>query len=251
MSGTLRLLIDPPRGGAGNMAVDEAILQAVGQSDAPPTLRLYRWREPTLSLGYSQSRGDICAAGAEVEALPLVRRSTGGGAIVHADELTYSLVGPASGAGAASDDIYRRVNAAIISAMESLTGKGGLVREHGGNGGAGAKRASTFFCFERRSPHDLLAGADKLAGSAQRRTGRAVLQHGSVILRRAFPAQASASLAEIAGREVGFEEAAEALARAFRDAGTALQPGALAQAELDAIGPLRSKHASDEWLRRR
>ena len=78
-----------------------------------------------------------------------------------------------------------------------------------------------------------------------------MLQHGSVILRRAFPVQASASLAEIAGREVGFEEAAEALARAFRDAGTALQPGALAQAELDAIGPLKTKHASDEWLCRR
>jgi len=212
---------------------------------------MYRWREPTLSLGYSQSCGDIRAAGAEVEALPLVRRSTGGGAIVHADELTYSLVLPASAAGAAPAEIYRRVNAAIISAVESLTGKRGLVREHGGNGGAGVNRVRTFYCFERRSPHDLLAGADKLAGSAQRRAGRAMLQHGSVILRRAFAAQASASLAEIAGREVGFEEAAEALARAFRDAGTALQPGALAQAERDAIGPLKSKHASDEWLCRR
>ena len=140
MSGTLRLLIDPPRGGAGNMAVDEAILQAVGQADAPPTLRLYRWREPTLSLGYSQSRGDIRAAGAEVQALPLVRRPTGGGAIVHADELTYSLVGPTSAAGTAPAEIYRRVNAAIISAVESLTGRRGLVREHGGNGGVNRAR---------------------------------------------------------------------------------------------------------------
>ena len=233
------------------MAVDEAILQAVGQADAPPTLRMYRWREPTLSLGYGQPCGDVASAAGEVHFLPLVRRSTGGGAIVHADELTYSLVVPTSDAGACPAEMYRRVNAAIIAAVESLTGRRGLVREHAGNGDADPRQSRKFFCFERRSPHDLMAGADKLAGAAQRRTGRAMLQHGSVILRRTFPAQASASLAEVAGREIGFEEAAEAIARAFRDAGTALQPGALAQVERDAVGPLEGKHASEQWIRRR
>ena len=251
MSGTLRLLIDPPCDGAGNMAVDEAILQAVGRGQAPPTLRMYRWSEPTLSVGYSQACEDIAAAGAEVQALPLVRRPTGGGGIVHADELTYSLVLPVSAGGTGPAEIYRRMNAAIISAVESLTGKPGALRELGRDAAAGAARPRPFYCFDRRSRNDLLAGTDKLAGAAQRRTGRAVLQHGSLILRRAFPAQPSSSLAELAGREVSFEETADALARAFREGGASLEPGRLTQAERAALGELKSKHASAEWLRRR
>ena len=218
------------------MAVDEAMLDAVGRGDAPPVLRLYRWSEPTLSLGYFQAFADVARQGPAVRALPVVRRTTGGGAILHADELTYALVvGCQTGHSQDASQLYECMHAVITAGVEALAGRRGVVTSADAHDQAGESASTTgrgkpFFCFARRSRYDLLAGADKLAGSAQRRTRRAVLQHGSVILRRSFPAQHSSSLADIAGREVSFDEMADAVVSVLGQAGMKLTPGSLTPA---------------------
>ena len=88
----LTRIVDPPLSGVANMARDEALLRL--QPESPPTLRFYRWERATLSLGYFQPFDDVRSLPAELRGLPVVRRLTGGGAIVHDRELTYSLVLP-------------------------------------------------------------------------------------------------------------------------------------------------------------
>ena len=256
LGASLRLLVDRPADGLTNMAIDEAMLAAVGAGEAPPTLRLYRWRPATLSLGYFQSFADLAEQSAQVRAMPIVRRTTGGGAILHADELTYSLVLPAANgrAGAGGAELYTLMHGVIAVAAETLAPAAAPVSECGAQAAdepSAGGRGGPFFCFARRSRHDLLAGHDKLVGSAQRRTREAVLQHGSVILSRSYADQPSASLAEITGRDVTFKQAAMAFIAAVADAGVELDPGHLTPAEQQAIEPLRAKHASDEWLKRR
>src|SRR5262245_41637676 len=90
----LRLLVSEPESGVRNMAIDEALLNAVGEGQSPPTLRFYCWRSPTISLGYFQPLSDVELQPSAIRALDLVRRTTGGGAILHDLEVTYSLVLP-------------------------------------------------------------------------------------------------------------------------------------------------------------
>ena len=232
---SLRLLVDQPADGLTNMAIDEAMLAAVGAGEAPPTLRLYRWRPATLSLGYFQSFADLAEQSAQVRAIPVVRRTTGGGAILHADELTYSLVLPGGDgqAGAGAAELYTLMHGLIVVAVEALAPAAAPVSECGAEAAdesSAGGRGGPFLCFARRSRHDLLAGDDKLAGSAQRRTPQALLQHGSVILSRSYADQPSASLAQIAGRDVTFRQAAMAIiavwASSKEDAFTAACNGA-------------------------
>ena len=85
---TWRLILNSPANGAWNMAVDEAVLQAVNEGVSPETLRFYRWAEPTISLGYFQSFAELDEQAQPVRNLAVVRRQTGGGAILHDDEIT-------------------------------------------------------------------------------------------------------------------------------------------------------------------
>ena len=96
MSGVWRLIIDSPAHGAWNMAVDEAILEQTGRGESPPTLRLYDWQPACLSLGYAQPFADVDVDRLKERGWELVRRPTGGRAILHVDELTYSVSAPAS-----------------------------------------------------------------------------------------------------------------------------------------------------------
>src|SRR5690606_14878512 len=89
-----RLIRTQPAAGAWNMAVDEAVLEAVGQGDVLPTLRLYAWNPPCLSLGFAQPVQDVDRAALARLGWELVRRPTGGRAILHTDELTYSVIAP-------------------------------------------------------------------------------------------------------------------------------------------------------------
>jgi len=252
-----RLLVDPAGDGVTNMAVDEALLaSAVERSSA--TLRLYRWAEPTLSLGYFQSAAEIADQAPEVRRLPVVRRPTGGGAIIHADELTYCLAVPPApayeaGRGLPAAELCAWMHSAIAEAIRALGVRSVRVGLRAGDG----MRAATglaeqpFLCFQRLGRFDLMAAGGKLAGSAQRRRRGAVLQHGSVILRRSFPAQGGASLEELLGRPVAFEQLAAALTRIIAGRGLRLQAGQLTEQEHAAVARLRRKHASREWLCRR
>ena len=176
------VLITPPLPGTANMEIDEKLLTGAAP-DSPVVLRIYQWKEPTLSLGHFQSVQDRD----EVPALrdvACVRRKTGGGAILHDHELTYSLIIPARSAAEKghNEKLYRSVHIAIAEGLQTL-GWDAVLSETCTCSTATNPKQEPFLCFLRRSPVDLIVGQYKILGSAQRRTKRGLLQHGSLLLR--------------------------------------------------------------------
>ena len=175
-----RLLIeDSPRSGAANMAIDEAIAEATAAGAVPPTLRFYRWNPPTVSLGRHQKLADVDETQIAAHGYDLVRRATGGRAILHVDELTYSVSGPIEEPRMAGGvmDAYLRFSNALLSGLSTL----GLKAEKAG-GRTRAGRELSAACFETPSAYEITAGGRKLMGSAQSRRKGYVLQHGSLPL---------------------------------------------------------------------
>lgn len=184
MRDVLRVIVDGAEDGAWNMAVDETLLEGEA-SPTDWTLRFYGWRRPTVSLGYLQRWGD----GFDVEAgrttgVALVRRPTGGRAVLHADELTYSVAGPTE-SGPLSGGVlaaYRVIAGALCRGLQRLGVAAELARAparaDGPTGGA---------CFASRSRYELLVDGRKLVGSAQRRRNGRLVQHGSMPLGRPDP----------------------------------------------------------------
>ncbi len=199
-----RLLIDPPGAGAWNMAVDETLLEwSAAQGGC--CLRLYGWREATLSLGYFQEYQDRGGHGPSRHC-PVVRRLTGGGAIVHDAELTYSLVVPGGHPLAARRErLYQAVHGALIEALAALGIVAALKKGSELFSGPSKIVLTPFLCFQRPTAGDVLVGETKIAGSAQRRRRGAVLQHGSVLLRRSAAAPELPALEDAAGKTVEAE----------------------------------------------
>ena len=165
-------------GGARNMSIDQSLLEAV-DAGGPAVLRFYGWSEPTLSLGYFQSVRDRESHRDSGE-LTLVRRATGGGAIVHDRELTYSVaVRPADRSPGGREELYQGIHAAIAEAVQESGLRVRAYRESAGR----LQDPDAFLCFQRRTAEDLIAHGYKILGSAQRRGRHAVLQHGSLLLR--------------------------------------------------------------------
>jgi lipoate-protein ligase A len=243
------------------MAVDEAILRAIAREQAPPALRLYAWDPPCLSLGRGQPVDDVDRRAVRDAGYGLVRRPTGGRAILHIDELTYSVVVPQRDPRVAGSlvESYRRLSAALVRALE-LLGVRDIVAdervEHHRDGGP--------VCFEVPSDYEITVGGKKLVGSAQMRADGVVLQHGAVPLRgdiaRICPllsqhpdpdrVRARATTVERAlGRRVNWEEAADALAEGFAETlNLRLSPSALTLGERARAETLRAeKYATAEW----
>lgn len=175
-----QLVIDePPHSGAWNMAVDEALLEAAVEG-AGTVLRWYQWDAATLSLGYFQDASE-CDANSAWSQRPVVRRLSGGGAILHHHELTYSCVLPASHP-LTSDpyQIYLAIHNAAIACLQRLGFEVRLRATRFGKDGP----AEAFLCFSRGDEMDVVLGSHKVLGSAQRRRRGAVLQHGSLVLRK-------------------------------------------------------------------
>jgi lipoyl(octanoyl) transferase len=178
-SDTWRLLVDAPAGGAWNMAVDEMLLDGVAAGTTPPTLRFYEWTPPCLSLGYFQPFEVVDLDGCQTLGVEVVRRPTGGRAILHDRELTYSVALPASVLG---DDggvlpSYHRLSLALQQGLRQLGVPATLAPES-------ASRAPAHgpVCFDRPSAHEILLHGRKLVGSAQMRRGQSLLQHGSILI---------------------------------------------------------------------
>lgn len=170
-----RLLIEnAPRPGHWNMAVDEALLDSVLQGSLP-TLRWYQWAQPTLSLGYFQPSAEVRDE-PRWNGLAAVRRLTGGGAILHDREWTYSLVLPADQKFVRHPyDLYDRVHDAIIRWFASR----GIVLQQ--RGVTRHQADEPLLCFLREDSHDIVCNGVKVLGSAQRRRKGALLQHGSLV----------------------------------------------------------------------
>jgi len=245
----LRVLVDGALPGAVNMAADEAILEAVNTGAAPATLRFYRWEEPTISLGYFQRHEELNEQDEAVRCLPVVRRQTGGGAILHDDELTYSLVVGLDGRdGESIESLYQVVHDAYVGALGAL---GVAAAYRGGRQGGNAQRGP-FFCFARKHRLDLVVGQDKLLGSAQRRMKHAALQHGSLILGRHFEQQPSASVEGCTRQAVALEAFIEAVTVQIGGAlGLQATAGELTAAELERREALVAKYSGAEWIRQR
>ncbi|MCH7871195.1 MAG: lipoate--protein ligase family protein [Planctomycetes bacterium] len=244
----IRVVQDPPLDGPTNMARDEALLTRVGQGESPPTLRLYQWALPTISLGYFQRFDDFCSSEPVIARLPVVRRTTGGGAILHDWELTYSLTLPLDHPllDGGPNCLYEKAHDAIIECLREYG-----VHAHRGGASDGESHAARgpFFCFARRHCLDVLVGDRKIAGSAQRRTKSAVLQHGSIILGSRFAQHPVAII------DVDPEQAI----RRFRDqfpttlsrlTGQSFDSGQWTPEEQSSADTLRDKYASDLWTRR-
>lgn len=203
---TARLLVDPARSGAWNMAVDEALLESAA-GGGPTTLRLYQWETATVSLGYFQRETPEIEPDGRFHGLPAVRRLSGGGAILHDRELTYSVTIPETHPLAETPTrLYDVVHASIAAALAEW----GITVEPRGVTDEGNK---TFLCFARGDRRDLVCKGFKVVGSAQRRRGRAILQHGSVLLSRSPWAPEFPGLAELSGTPLDPEALQESIAR--------------------------------------
>lgn len=173
----LHVIMDGPHPGAVNMQRDEDLLHA-WRPGRPPVLRLYRWQPPAVSYGFHQRHQDFDHQAIARLGFELVKRPTGGRAILHAEELTYSVVGgsPSPVFGDSLHSCYMRVNAALVAFLRDL----GLdVEVSGGEDRSEMKQA---VCFRSAGQHEIRVGGRKLVGSAQRRLEGKFLQHGSLLV---------------------------------------------------------------------
>lgn len=162
-----------------NMAVDEALLLAVQDRSRGPTIRFYRWHPPAISLGYFQEAADVVdASSLKEEGVTLVRRLTGGRAVLHQDEITYSMVLPEDWEGIPAGVIesYACLSQGILQGLRSL---GLPVKQKEGRD---VVKDLSSACFQVPSWYEIQLGAKKIAGSAQTRKKGVLLQHGSIPL---------------------------------------------------------------------
>ncbi len=227
---------------AHNMALDEALLLTAG----PPTLRLYSWRPHAVSLGHFQ---DVAPFRDLPGRPPIVRRLTGGGAILHGDELTFALVIDTHLLPAAIDDGYAMVHAAMAAAL----GACGVAVDRLGQGAPAGPRPDEPWCFREPGRHDLVDPAGrKLLGSAQRRIRRPrprVLHHGSLVLHRPPLTPFTAAVADVAPPEDLLPRLRAGFVRRLGEA-LGLRPtaGAAAPGELALAADLRrDRYANPDW----
>jgi lipoate-protein ligase A len=266
-----RLIITPPSPGAWNMALDEAFLESTSEGIFPPTLRLYAWSPPCISLGYAQPSSQVDIRSLQELNWDIVRRSTGGRAILHTDELTYSVSAPLDNPHFAGGvlESYKHISQGLVQALQIMQLKIEIQPE--------VKLTSDEreqpICFEIPSSYEITAGGKKLIGSAQVRRRGGVLQHGTLPLNGdiaricqvlSFPDQESRELAARRLRErattieqllnisVSWEEAADAVKSGFQSAlGLRLEQAEPTKDErLRAEELAEEKFNSEEWTNR-
>lgn len=165
----MRVILDGARRGADNMARDLALL-----AEGLPTLRLYSWQPACVSLGYPQPETDVDAEAARELGVDVVRRPTGGGAILHAeDEITYSVVLPRALAPSNLFDSYRFIARGVVNALESFGLNGEFVEGHTGRDA---------LCYLREEGVSVAVDGRKISGGAQKRTKDSILQHGTLLV---------------------------------------------------------------------
>jgi lipoyl(octanoyl) transferase len=250
VSARWRLLLDGPGAGFWNMAVDEALLRSA-QRGAAPTLRFYGWDGAWLSLGFAQRLDAARRAECREAGVGIVRRATGGRAVLHGADLTYAVAAPVTALPAGLDATYALIGCALRQALTRL----GVPAEPAAAIPL-APGAGGFDCFQSAAAHEICAKGRKLAGSAQRRAGGGVLQHGSLRLGPdPLPARAAAgllqesatSLAEL-GFALGPERVLAACMAAFESVLAAnLVEGTLDEVELAQARELAGRHARPDF----
>lgn len=258
--------------GVWNMAVDEALFDMVRGGKSPATLRLYAWEPTCLSLGYAQSYADVDQKRIKKYGWEVVRRLTGGRAILHSDELTYAVITGAEEPRTAGDilESYQRLSKALLQGLINL----GLQVETESSGMQSSQRDNGPICFDTTANLEIVADGKKLIGSAQARRKDGVLQHGTLplygelarITEALFYSddegrnkagvrllEKATTVERVLGSRVEWEQAAEALVAGFEEAlNLKFEPGELTQEENERVDELvREKYANLEWTERR
>ncbi|MDI6812729.1 MAG: biotin/lipoate A/B protein ligase family protein [Desulfitobacteriaceae bacterium] len=256
--------------GAENMAIDEALLRAMAANPAfPPILRFYGWDPPTLSLGYAQRfEKEVDELACRERGIAIVRRPTGGRAILHQYELTYSVIAPEADEHVQGTvmESYLKISQALLHGFQAL----GVPAKMAKGALDGAVSAA---CFDAPSWYELVVDGRKLVGSAQVRKDGILLQHGSIILHfdtellfrvlkfpteqvrerqlRAFQQKACA-LDEVASRPIERGELERSLCQGFEAVmGIELQRSGLSPEEEGLAEELVAKYRSEEWTKKR
>ncbi len=266
-----RMISHPAQDGSWNMAADEAILQAVTEQTVPPTLRLYAWDPACLSLGYAQPLSDVDEDRIKAYGLDLVRRPTGGRAILHQHEITYAVIAPQDHPlmrGGVLES-YRRISMALVKTLELLA----ISVEVKQSTPIRDDQRNNPICFEVPSAYEIIVGQRKIIGSAQVRRHNTVLQHGSIPLAGDISQicdilqyenqtqrdkaknqlkQQATTIKDITGLEVSWTEASQAFKQGFQSAlGVDLSFGDLTRAELESVEKLRQqRYLNPSWTRR-
>src|SRR5687768_3895042 len=265
-----RLLITPPARGAWNMALDEAILEHIGSGESSPTLRLYAWDPACLSLGYAQPFANVDMTRLKERGWEVVRRATGGRAILHTDELTYSVIAPNEEPRIAGSvlESYNRIAQALLLGVKNLS-----LPVEMKEGKTDRNSTPNPVCFEVPSAYEITVAGKKLIGSAQTRKKEGVLQHGSlpltgdlaricqVLVFENETARAHASTRLLAraatiesalGRAISWDTAAQAFIQAFEaQLGLSFEKGDLSKSEARRTDELvKEKYSHPSWTER-
>jgi lipoyl(octanoyl) transferase len=266
-----RLIYTPPSTGAWNMSVDEAILEHIHRGESIATLRLYSWNPPCLSLGHAQSIKDVDMERLKSHGWDVVRRVTGGRAILHTDELTYSVTGSADEPVLAGGvlESYNRLAQALLHAVASLSVPVEMKEHEDGH----IQQNLNPVCFEVPSTYEITVDGKKLIGSAQARKKEGVLQHGSLPLtgdltricdalvfesesarqdaKERLLARAT-TIESVIGVETAWETAAQAFVRGFEaELGIQFERGEMSPSEIQRADELvKEKYAHASWTER-
>lgn len=264
-----------------NMALDEALLISCQKGISPPVLRLYRWNPPAISIGYSQfAERTVDAGKCRKQGIDLVRRITGGRAVLHEDEITYSVCASTSSfpdLGESITETYRRLSMALLQSLRVLGIEGEWVKPSAEGRPVPAPSTWSTPCFLSSSRYEMTVGGKKLIGSAQRRFslrsgGREVnesfIQHGSILtgpgrhnLADLLPrdnttqgmkrdlSERSTNLQVVLGRKVSQEEMARAVKTGFEEAfACRILHSVIWEQELQKAQKLRRlKYRCDQW----
>jgi len=251
------------------MAVDEALLLHHARGETPPTVRFYTWSPPAVSIGYFQDAArEVDLEACQKQGITVVRRLTGGRAILHDREVTYSLVAAEDGSPVSGTvlESYLKISRGLLQGLRKLGVPAGINE-------ADAARRATPACFQAPARYELVVGERKLVGSAQARKHGCVLQHGSIPLlldadrlftvlnfsdageRRRLLADFKngvVSLNEAGGRSYSYAEVVMALADGLAGVlGVELEKGKLTPQEvITAQRLVREKYGRDQWNRK-
>ena len=255
-----------------NMAIDEALLLSHSMGQIPPTLRFYGWNLPTVSIGYFQkAASEIDLSACQARKVTVVRRLTGGRAVLHDAELTYSIV--------VKEDYpllpktitasYRYLSEGVLAGLRQLGADVQMTTPRSAYGQK-VKHAGSAACFDSPSHYEITYEGRKLVGSAQVRKQGVILQHGSILIRfspetvaavlqlpsiqmrekiTALLGQRATSMEEILGRRVNYAELGSILLPAFSQAlGVTFVPGELTAYEQDTSRQLAAeKYSQRSW----
>ena len=256
-----------------NMAMDEALLNWQSNGEIPPIIRFYGWKPATLSIGYFQkAEAEINLAEVKRQGLGFVRRPTGGRAVLHEHELTYSVIVPESYPGMPNTvtEAYRVISEGILKGFRNLGLDAYFSVPETEQEKAVLKSPKSSVCFDAPSWYELVVEGRKVAGSAQTRQKGVILQHGAILLEldedKLFSVfkfsdarvkekmknnlkNKAVAINDIAGRKITILEAKEAFEKGFAEGlSIALEPYELNGKQLQEVKDLaKNKYESDDW----